>query len=187
MPKTVHVVDEAGNRYEATYLKRAQGLVKKGRARFIDENTICLVCPPNQNLEDNVMEDNRLTAKEIFVQLTLLQKQLTESSYTSLHHLDDAITSIGEENDGARYEQITEVCDVFKTRELNLLKILELYERMYHDIQNEDAKKVDLVKSAFDSNMAMINQSAMKPEDKADALAYVANKIAELVEKIVVN
>ena len=58
---------------------------------------------------------------------------------------------------------------------------------MYRDIQNEDTKKVDLVKSAFDSNMAMINQSDMKPEDKADALAYVANKIAELVEKIVVN
>lgn len=35
--------------------------------------------------------------------------------------------------------------------------------------------------------MAMINQSDMKPEDKADALAYVTNKIAELVEKIVVN
>lgn len=134
------------------------------------------------------MEDYRLTAKEIFVQLTLLQKQLTENtSQTSLHHLDDAITSIGEGDNEARYEQVTEVCDVFKTRELNLLKILELYERMYHDIQNEDAKKVDLVKSAFDSNMAMINQSDMKPEDKADALAYVANKIAELVEKIVVN
>ena len=60
MPKTVHVVDEAGNRYEATYLKRAQGLVKKGRARFIDENTICLVCPPNQNdfiSEDKTMEN----------------------------------------------------------------------------------------------------------------------------------
>ena len=60
MPKTVHVVDEAGNRYEATYLKRAEGLVKKGRARFIDENTICLVCPPNQNdlfSEDKTMEN----------------------------------------------------------------------------------------------------------------------------------
>ena len=60
MPKTVKVVDETGKEYEATYFKRAQGLVKKGRARFIDENTICLVCPPNQNdliSEDKTMEN----------------------------------------------------------------------------------------------------------------------------------
>ena len=60
MPKTVKVVDETGKEYEATYFKRAQGLVKKGRARFIDENTICLVCPPNQNdlfSEDKTVEN----------------------------------------------------------------------------------------------------------------------------------
>ena len=187
MPKTVHVVDEAGNRYEATYLKRAQGLVKKGRARFIDENTICLVCPPNTILEDNIMEDNRLTTKEIFVQLTILQKQLTENSQTSLHRLGDAITSIGEEDNEARYDQVTEVCDVFKTRELTLLKMLEIYEKMYDDIQKEDAKKVNLIKSAFDNNMAMIKESDMETQDKVAALTYVTDKIAELVEKIVIS
>lgn len=41
------------NEYEATYPKRAKGLVKKGRARFVSENRICLACPPNLNLEDN--------------------------------------------------------------------------------------------------------------------------------------
>ena len=45
--------------YEATYPKRAQGLVKKGRARFIDENTICLACPPNEYLEDIKMSENK--------------------------------------------------------------------------------------------------------------------------------
>lgn len=45
---TIAVIDEAGNRYEATYLKRARGLVKNGRARFIDDHTIVLACPPNQ-------------------------------------------------------------------------------------------------------------------------------------------
>ena len=44
--KKISVMDEAGREYEATYPKRARGLVKKGRARFVDENTICLACPP---------------------------------------------------------------------------------------------------------------------------------------------
>lgn len=56
MTKNVIVVDELGNEYAPTYAKRARGLVKQGRARWIDENTICLACPPN-DLEDNEMKD----------------------------------------------------------------------------------------------------------------------------------
>lgn len=46
MTKNVEVVDEQCNVYGATYPKRAKGLVKNGRARFVDENRICLACPP---------------------------------------------------------------------------------------------------------------------------------------------
>ena len=56
--KNVIVVDEQGNEYGATYPKRAKGLVKKGRARFVEENKICLACPPGLFLEDNKMTDN---------------------------------------------------------------------------------------------------------------------------------
>ncbi len=185
--KNVIVVDEQGNVYEATYPKRAKGLVKNGRARFVDENTICLACPPNENLEDEKMEENKLTAKDIFVQLTILQKQLTENSQTSLHRLGDAITSIGEEDNDARYEQVTEVCDVFKTRELTLLKMLEMYEKMYEDVQKEQAKKVDMIKAAFDNNMSFIESSDINSEDKYAALGYVTEKIAELVGQVVID
>ncbi len=133
------------------------------------------------------MEKNKLTAKEIFVQLTILQKQLTENSNTSLHRLGDAITSIGEEENEARYEQVAEVCAVFKTRENAVLKMLEMYEKMYDDVQNKETKKVELVTSAFDNNMAMIKDSDMETHDKVAALSYVTDKIAELVEKIVVD
>ena len=60
--KNVSVIDEYGNEYEATYQKRAKGLVKKGRARFVDGNTICLACPPNI-LEDTKMSDNNIKTK----------------------------------------------------------------------------------------------------------------------------
>ena len=130
------------------------------------------------------MEENKLTAKEIFAQLTILQNQLTENSQTSLHRLGDALSSLEGEDCEARFEQISEICDVFKTRELTLLKMLQMYEKMYDDVQNG---KVNLVKSAFDNNMAMINDSDMETQDKFAALGYVTDKIAELVEKIVVE
>lgn len=47
MAKNITVVDAQGNEYEATYPKRAKGLVKNGRARFVNETTICLACPPH--------------------------------------------------------------------------------------------------------------------------------------------
>ncbi len=57
--KNIIVVDEQGREYEATYPKRAKGLVKNGRARFVDENKICLACPPdNFETEDIKMSEN---------------------------------------------------------------------------------------------------------------------------------
>ena len=195
--KNIFVVDEKGNRYEATYPKRAKGLVKSGRARFVAENKICLACPPDINLEDKTMENNTntveatekngLTVRDIFVQLTILQNQLTENSQTSLHRLSDAIYSIGEseEENADRNEQVSAVCDVFRAREMTLQRLLEMYENMYFDMQKETAKKVDMVKAAFDNNMAFINDSDMTTDDKYAALNYVTDKIAELVSEVI--
>ncbi|MBQ7354144.1 MAG: hypothetical protein IJW62_01335, partial [Clostridia bacterium] len=92
--KNVRVIDEQGNEYEATYPKRAKGLVKNGRARFIDEHTICLACPPNEDMEDKQMEENQtLTAKEVFDQIVKLQTVLVENSNHSLHRIGDAFES----------------------------------------------------------------------------------------------
>ena len=55
--KNVRVFDEQGNEYEATYPKRAKGLVKNGRARFVGENTICLAGPPDKIMEEKTMEN----------------------------------------------------------------------------------------------------------------------------------
>ncbi len=61
MTKNVNVVDDLGNRYVPTYAKRAKGLVKNGRARWVDENTICLACPPDDiDLEDAKMDKNKI-------------------------------------------------------------------------------------------------------------------------------
>ena len=105
-----------------------------------------------------------------------------------MHRLGDAISSAfeGEECDN-HYDQIADICDVFKTRELTFFKLLEMYEKMYDDIQAEEAKKVNLIKSAFDNNMSFIEASDISGDDKYAALGYVTDKIAELVEKSIVK
>ena len=50
--KNIRVVDESGKEYESTYPKRAKGLVKSGRAHFIDENCICLLCASKDDYND---------------------------------------------------------------------------------------------------------------------------------------
>ncbi len=61
--KTVIVIDEQGNQYESTYPKRAKCLVKSGRARYVDDNTILILTrPPLKNMEENNnMENNKQT------------------------------------------------------------------------------------------------------------------------------
>ena len=78
--KNVIVIDEQGNEYGVTYPKRARGLVKNGRARFVEGNKICLACPPDNFLEENKMEDNRITARELLDQLSKIQEQIISST-----------------------------------------------------------------------------------------------------------
>lgn len=58
--KNVIVIDEFEKQIGTTYPKRAMGLVKKGRAVFVNDNKIRLSTPcPTDKLEDDIME-NRL-------------------------------------------------------------------------------------------------------------------------------
>ena len=66
--KNIRVVDDAGKPLESTYPKRALGLVKHGRARFIDDTTIELLRPPATRAEETTMhtetQDLTTTATE---------------------------------------------------------------------------------------------------------------------------
>jgi hypothetical protein len=54
--KNVTVSDEFSNEYEPTWPRRAKGLVKKGRARFVSENHICLTVPKSSG--NSVFEES---------------------------------------------------------------------------------------------------------------------------------
>ena len=150
--KNIIVVDEQGNQYEATYPKRAKGLVKTGRARFVSENTICLACPPDIYLEENKMTNNTvnttansvptLTAKEIFDQIVIVQHTLV-----SLSHLTEAAQTIyGEDSESdssaeAKARSVELLVDAFKTREETYHTLIAMYEKMYDDVVYPDTSE----------------------------------------------
>lgn len=75
--KNILVIDENGNSLEPTYMKRAKGLVKNGRARWVDDKSICLnttTCPP-QIEEDTVMDSE--VFEYIKEQIEFLKQDLT--------------------------------------------------------------------------------------------------------------
>ena len=188
MIKNVIVVDEQGNEYGATYPKRAKGLVKNGRARFIEENKICHACPPDIFWEDNQMENNinnNLSAKEIFDQIVKLQNQLTENSQTSLHRLGDVITDVrGEnyENNDDIASQINAVCTVFSQREETLKSMLDLYRKMYEDYRNDKCRREERVKDLFENMAEDFARSDFSDSSQFDEYPEIAEKFFQVVD-----
>ncbi len=155
--KNVIVIDEQGNRYEATYLKRAKGLVKNGRARFIDENTICLACPP-RNLEDNKMTENINTVNTsehtvensvdyILKQIAELQATLSDvmnSAATISSNMADALKKLADIDNGDIdiNDAISKINEPLVLREATYQKMIGLYEKMLDRLMpNENDKR----------------------------------------------
>ncbi len=182
--KNIRVIDEQGTEYETTYPKRAKGLVKNGRARFIDEHTICLARPPVHRLETKQMEQNQnLTEREIFLQIAQLQKQLTEDIQSSLHHLSDAISSLLDDGNLTLPEHVAEVCNVFAAREATFSEMLAFYRKLYDDIHNKDRQQVELIGVAFERLSTQVSGSDLQNEDKAAVFFEIEQHIAALTDK----
>ncbi len=165
MTKNIIVVDEQGNEYEATYPKRAKGLVKNGRARFVDENKICLACPPdNFETEDIKMSEN-IAAQEANVTysveyiLTKIAEIQADTAY-----LNEALTTLSTMNDGDSgemgapenvlgAEKAKALGDIVRCRETTNQQMLRMYEKMYDDIVKKN--------SAFDMLKDILNVRTM--------------------------
>ena len=144
--KNVIVVDEQGKIYEATYPKRAKGLVKSGRARFVAENKICLACPPNQYLEDKNMSENmnniaaeasveikniEITAEYALAQIEKILAD-TQHIYEALDALKD-VHSAGPEDIGAQ-SAAQGMADVVRCRETTNQQLLAFYTKLLNDL-----------------------------------------------------
>lgn len=148
--RMIQVEDEAGHRYEATYPKRARGLVKNGRARFKDESqtTIILTCPPkHQNdLEDTNMNEHINNTENTAVEVTTDKytyeyalKQI-ERIAVETDHIHQAISELGSlENEGVPTGGSADavargIADVVRCRETTSQRLIDFYEKMYFDL-----------------------------------------------------
>lgn len=155
MEKTIHVVDEAGNRYEATYAKRAKGLVKHGRARFIDEDTICLACPPKpQNISEEITMTNTENKEMKNTEAKIPKEPETTATYTleyALAQIEKITNSIISTNlneafraiDGGSDDSAENMADIVRARETTNQRLLAFYEKMVDDLKpkNEASEK----------------------------------------------
>ncbi len=150
--KNIAVVDENGTAYEPTWLKRANGLVKKGRARWLDEQTICLACPPEQT-EDNEMDNEQtatgseqnisrtegLTLEGLLIRMDAIRKDMLNMN--ELLATMEQIANQAGEDDGGHIAAATS--DAFVARETTCQQQLRFLERIYSDYfsaPSEEAK-----------------------------------------------
>ena len=140
MNKNIEVVDENGNVYEPTWPKRAKGLVKNGRARFVSENKICLACPPDTKTEDEEMSSNIFGEMTVADILTRINNIINQTSY--IGEACEALKSMGDGDSGdcgspgnllgqAKAEALGAIV---ASREVTNQQILKLYEKMYDDM-----------------------------------------------------
>ena len=148
--KNVKVVDENGNILEATYPKRAKGLVKSGRARFVDENTICLACPP-KILEDNKMDNINIDkttgevtetpASKYNLEYALEQIERIANDKAYLTEAFDTLYAAASNNEptieqGGSNDKVAEaVAETVKVRETTNQKLIEFYSKMVDDLK----------------------------------------------------
>ena len=157
--KNILVVDEQGNEYEATWPKRARGLVKKGRARFLSENKICLACPPTIDLEDNEMadieKDNvKVTENDVpksesveVIDLAYIFKQIKDIQLQT-EYLNEVINKLSLMSDGDSGEggspgniqgqaKAQALGDVVRCRETTNQQLLNFYITVYNDMTSQ--------------------------------------------------
>ena len=168
--KNIFVVDENGKEYEATYPKRAKGLVKNGRARFINENTICMLCPPILKTEDNYMSENKNATQKSEVPITEKSKDTVSVNYvmTQIEKLHNELTDLkntvnnigcvsdadrcGEEpdenitvHDEVALAKIKAITEIFHHREEGLQSLLAFYQKMYDDLMQVPSRSEKIV------------------------------------------
>ena len=187
MEKNITIVDEQGNAYGATYPKRAKGLVKNGRARFVDENTICLACQPIIDWEDTKMEDNKNTAAVLSEEtaeqptectmeyvLTRIDRIISDTAYLheaiqAVERMEPGQPSMNAPADTSRGEAVQAIV---QSREATNQQLLRLLEKMYDDLKpakpDGEMQKLQQLSTAL---------AILPPAQAADILAKSAQQM----------
>jgi len=202
--KNVIVVDEKGNQLTPTWAKRAKGLVKQGRARWLDENMICLACPPDRtDLEDMVMKSadmenteavnvgeaqnaqnsiavvtaaQSVTAADILARIDRITEQ-GERLFTVIGQIRDLpVNESGGGRDGA--ERAAAIGNIISAREETNQKMVDLLSRMYDDIVPRKLDRHDRKTEILDK-IRMMNFDAVHPEAVRAVLDFFEHQLKD--------
>lgn len=138
MEKNVSIIDESGRLIGTTYPKRAKGLVKSGRARYVScesEDTICLTCPPDIK-EDNAMTDNSSdvaftetnNATDLCIPSAEYALKMLECIAKDTEAIKSAVMKVSNETDNG-------IAHIIDARESTNRKLIEFYTQMYNDFK----------------------------------------------------
>lgn len=183
MTKNIIVVDEHGRKYGATYLRRAKGLVKQGRARFLARNMLCLACPPEKDLEDKNMSEqtniNNMTETRVAGSSEQEKENRTqETKRYSMEYCLEQIERIGSQaeylnqvitelrqmeinGDGVSTKAIT-LGDIVKCRETTNQQMLRFYEKMYDDLKRPATVDVVAQKAHLQDKLLQIMDNTLE-------------------------
>ena len=135
--KNIRVVDEFGKEYEETYFKRAKGLIKKGRAHFIDSHTIALVCPPKK-LEDKKVENKKKIVDQEYI-ISKIDQIMNEKEY-----LVKAINEIvalpkpKKRGDATMYAKTDAITKIVESRETTNKQMIHLLNELSASLKSKE-------------------------------------------------
>lgn len=179
MAKNIIVVDSQGKEYGTTYLKRAKGLVKQGRARFLTPNMLCLACPPNQNLEDYIMSEQTMDNTTVETELNAAEDSMAENKYSmeyclsqiehiahQTEHINQAISELRQlDNNSSCGEKALALSDVVKCRETTNQQLLKFYDKMYDDLKVPANTDVISHKAHLQEQLLKIMENTLENND----------------------
>lgn len=118
----IKVIDAQGRYLHDTYKRRAKGLVKKGRASYINECTICIGCTSGK---EPYME--QMTKEEMLKEIELMLKN---QDYFKMAM--DTIEKIPMDMDKESVDQrISAIMNIVKEKETTNQKLIDLWTQMY--------------------------------------------------------
>ncbi|MFT8315099.1 MAG: hypothetical protein ABF633_12775 [Clostridium sp.] len=114
MIKNICVIDDNGDSISSTYLKRAKQLVKKGRAKWLNEDTIKLIASNTYYGEVKLMSIESKDILNIDLIQAFIEKIINENS-VSEKAIDEISKLSNEDLKAAKILQVVESHDRAKT------------------------------------------------------------------------
>lgn len=198
----IEVVDSSGKIIGRTYEKRAKGLVKKGRARFTDENRITLLPSEDaheytdtegykmderintENIENISEENSQYTIESV---MQCMKKILDDTQY-----IKDAIFNVteipsgdagdcGSPGDIAGKAKAEAISTIVRERENTNQKLIDFYNKVYDDLKAQQFSASDVEKK-----IQLLNTlSAMPGIHSDDFEDNLTDRVKDLVSSII--